>query len=83
MCWRELREKSNGQSPKASAEHQTILTSVGITPVVPVDQSKRLDAIASLGTAAMSGGCTRGGTGQAHMYVQYSTSPHHQHLSTA
>lgn len=55
MCWRELREKRHWAISKASAEHQTILTSVGITPVTPVDQSKRLDAIASLGTAAMSG----------------------------
>lgn len=29
-------------------------------PCQPVDQSKRLDAIASLGTAAMPGGGTRG-----------------------
>lgn len=72
-------KKSNGQSPKASAEHQTILTSVGITPVTPVDQSKRLDAIASLGTAAMPGGCTRGQRPGTRTYVEYLSSSALQH----
>ena len=40
---------------KASAEHQTILNLRRDHPCHPVDQSKRLDAIACRGTAAMPG----------------------------